>query len=206
MMAANGILGALYRKAKTGQGATLSISLFRTALLSLVNVTANHLVSGKPSSRWGNAHPNIVPYEPFRLADRTVLLGAGNNKQFKRLCEILGIDDPKIQALDNAQRLEGRGEILSLLGEKLADLESHTLLPLLRKNGIPAAPILRPDEAIASIRQWDPEALLALDHAEMGKVELTNNPIVANGMRQNHTAPPKLGEKGEVLARKWLSS
>ena len=205
MMAANGILAALYRAAKTGEGASLSLSLYRTALLSLVNVATNHLVSGKPSRRWGNAHPNLMPYEPFRLADRTILLGTGNDKQFKRLCDLLQISDPNLRNLDNAARLERRQEISDILNQKLRHQKTQELLPLLKQNGIPAAPILRPDEAIAGIRQWDPGALLALDHATMGTIELINNPIVSEGMRQSHTPPPELGESGEAMARMWLA-
>lgn len=205
MMAANGILAALYRKARTGIGAALSISLYRTALLSLVNVSTNHLVSGRESQRWGNAHPNIVPYEPFQLADRTILLGAGNDSQFKRLCDLVGIDDPAILKLDNPGRLAARDRLVDLFQQKLARRQSQDILAQLKENGIPAAPILRPDEALAAIRGWDPDALLALEHKQLGKMELVNNSLVGEGMRQTHLAPPRLGENGQQLAQTWLA-
>ena len=206
MMAANGILAALYRKLKTGKGAELSISLYQTALLSLVNVGANYLVSGEPSKRWGNAHPNIAPYQPFSLSDRSVIIGTGNNAQFQRLCQVLEIGDPQITQLDNAARVKQREVLIPLIAEKLKTRSSQELLTALKAVKIPAAPILRPDEALLKVQSWDPHALIALEHETLGKVGLVNHPFQGEGFRTNHQPPPLAGERGQKMAEDWLST
>ncbi len=206
MMSANGILAALYRKAKTGKGAALSISLYQTALMSLVNVGANYLVSGKPTRRWGNAHPNIAPYQPFQLADGSIIIGAGNDGQFQRLCGILGIDNPEITQLDNAARVGERDTLIPLIKNKLKDRSCAETLAQLKQARVPAAPILMPHEALSAAQKWDPDALLALRHQTLGETRLINHPFLGEGLRQNHQPPPQLGERGEDMARSWLKT
>ncbi len=206
LMAANGMLAGLYRAARTGQGADLSISLFQTALLSLVNVATNHLVSGRRSRRWGNAHANIVPYQHFQLADRAIIIGCGNDAQFRRLCALLAIDDPELMASDNAWRIEHRERVVPLLAELLATRQSDEVLAALKAERIPCAPILNPAEALSQVRRWDGEALLALRHDQLGELELIANPLRGEGMRQSHTSPPLLDEGGAALAERWLAA
>lgn len=205
MMASNGILGSLVRRERHGMGASLEISLFQTALYSLVNVATNHLVSGEASQRWGNAHANIVPYQPFATADRSLVIGAGNQRQFLKLCQLLGLDDPDLLATDNAERLAKRDWVLQQLSQAFAQRSSESLLSELRQAGIPAAPILRPDEAIREARQWNPETLLAIPHATLGEIAMIAPPLRGEGMRQNHLPPPLLGEGGRALAERWLT-
>lgn len=206
LLAANGMLAALYRAARTGRGAELSISLFQTGLLSLVNVATNHLVSGRRSRRWGNAHANIVPYQHFQLADRAIIIGCGNDTQFRRLCALLEIEDEELLASDNAWRIENRESVVPRLEKLLATRLSDEVLAALRAERIPCAPILNPAEALAQVRHWDGEALLALRHEQLGELELVANPLRGEGMRQNHSCPPLLDEGGAQLADRWLSA
>ena len=205
MMAANGVLAALFRQQRTGTGAALSISLYQTALWSLINVGTNHLVSGEPSRRWGNQHANIVPYQDFDLADRTLIIGVGNDRQYRRLCDLLNIADARLWGMNNADRLQNRDEIIGLLAEKLAFWQSDDLLPLLKEAGIPAAPILRPDEALTQVQAWDPTAILALSHENLGTIRLPDTPLSGSGIRTRHTPPPQKNEGGEALAARWLT-
>ncbi len=206
MMAANGVLAALYRQGRTGEGAALSISLYQTALWSLINVATNHLVSGEPSRRWGNQHANIVPYQDFELADRTLIIGVGNDRQYRRLCDLLNIEDRRLRAMDNADRLRHREQVIRAIAEKVASRRSGDLLPLLKEAGIPAAPILRPDEALTRVQTWDPSAILALDHQTLGSVRLPDGPLTGSGVRTHHTPPPRLNEGGQAMAQRWLSA
>lgn len=205
MMTSNGILAALLRRFRSGQGASLEISLYQTALLSLVNVATNYLVSGKKSARWGNAHANIVPYQDFETADGTVIIGAGNQRQFLRLCDLLDIDDPAVRASDNASRVANRERILNAIATKIQARDSQSLLASLKQAGIPCAPILNPAEALQAVQKWDDQAILALRHDQLGSVGSINNPIVADGMREQHSPPPLLNQDGEERALQWLS-
>ena len=204
MMAANGVLAALFARERRGTGAALSVSLYQTALLSLVNVAANHLVSGEPGRRWGNEHPNIVPYQSFRLADRDIIIGAGNDKQFQRLCALLGIDDPAVTGLNNAGRVKQRDLLCQRLAERLAHWKADDLIPRLRQQKIPTAPILAPHEAIARVQHWDKDAIFALEHRSLGTIRQIASPLVGTGMRQAHQPPPQQNERGPQVADRWL--
>ncbi|HVS03336.1 MAG TPA: CoA transferase [Thermoanaerobaculia bacterium] len=204
MMAANAVLAALVRRGRTGAGAALSVSLLQTALFSLVNVATNHLASGEPTRRWGNDHPNLVPYGAFRLADGPVVIAVGSDEQFRRLLAVLGVADSALAALGNAERVRRRREVVAVLQSALSSRRRDELLAALAAADVPAAPVLRPDEALARARRCDGSAVLALAHPRLGVVEVPDNPIAGEGSRQHHRAPPLLGEGGEDLARRWL--
>lgn len=204
IMACNGILGALVRRERGGGGAHLEISLFQTALYSLVNVASSCLATGQPSRRWGNAHPNIVPYQPFPALDGQVLIGTGNQRQFEKLCNLLKISDDDIRQTDNAQRIAQRRKVVASLSSATQRIPMLTLLNQLRAARIPCAPILRPDEALAAVKGWDPEALIAVHNSEEQIQTMVASPLRGVGMRQSHLPPPELGQGGDALARQWL--
>ena len=205
MMAANGILGALYRRAGGHEGAALEISLYQTALFSLINVATGHLVSGQKSRRWGNAHANIVPYQPFHCLDGQLMIAVGNDAQFSRLCRILGIEETRFQGLTNGQRVRDRRRVINRLSAAFKQKKSAELLRDLKRYAIPSAPILSIDQAFQRVRSWDPTALIAVSHEECGPMELVASPLQGDGMRAGHRAPPQPGENGQALAEQWLN-
>ena len=205
MMAANGIQAALLRRARTGVGAALEISLYRTALFSLLNVATNHLVSGDVTRRWGNAHPNLVPYQCFEAADGPLVLGVGNDAQFARLCDLLGIADEALRGLDNAGRLRRRDEVVAAVAGTVAHRRAGELVAALRAAGIPAAPLRSPEEALADVARWDPGALVAIEHPRLGVVRGVAPPLEGRGVPAVLRPPPLPGEGGEELAARWLA-
>ena len=204
MMAANGILAALFHKQRTGKGSPLKISLYQTALFSLINVASNGLVSGEPAQRWGNQHPNIVPYQPFHLADRTWVIGTGNDTHYGALCNILKIDNPQMVNLTNEQRLQQRQTLLAMISDKLKSWSSESLVPLLKRKRIPNAPIMKPLEALQAVSRWDKEAIVAMEHTSIGTVRGIRNPIQSESMRQHYQPPPTLNEGGQQSLARWL--
>jgi crotonobetainyl-CoA:carnitine CoA-transferase CaiB-like acyl-CoA transferase len=208
MMAAAGVSAALFRRERHGGGARLGVSLFQTALWSLVNVTQGHLASGEPSGRWGNRHPNLAPYELFRATDGALVIGVGTDRQYEALLDILAIDGASplrgLRGLDNAGRVAHRREIARAIDDAIHDRPRADVLAALRERRIPAGPVLRPDEAIRSVRSWDPGAILAFEHAELGRLESLASPLEGAGLSRTHSPPPRLGEGGEERARRWL--
>jgi crotonobetainyl-CoA:carnitine CoA-transferase CaiB-like acyl-CoA transferase len=204
LMAANGIQAALLRRARTGEGAAMSLSLYRTALFSLMNVATNHLVSGEPTRRWGNQHPNLVPYQAFEAADRPLVLGVGNDAQFRRLCDLLGLEGAGLRETTSRDRLARRGEVVEAVAAAVRRRVAGELVATLRASGIPAAPLLMPHEALAAVAGSDPEALVAIAHRELGEVRLPAPPLEGDGVRRAHLPPPLPGEGGEELASRWL--
>jgi crotonobetainyl-CoA:carnitine CoA-transferase CaiB-like acyl-CoA transferase len=89
LYAAASILAALRHAEQTGQGQYLDVSLLDVSLASLVNVASNALISGQTPGRYGNAHPNIVPYQTFHAADQDFALAVGNDRQFAALCKLI---------------------------------------------------------------------------------------------------------------------
>jgi glutaryl-CoA transferase len=205
LMAANGVQAALLRRARTGRGAVLSLSLHRTALFSLINVATNHLVSGEPTRRWGNQHPNLVPYQVFAAADREMVLGVGNDAQFARLCSLLEIEG-KLGGLDAAGRLEHRDAVVAAVAAALSRRPAAATVAALREAGIPAAPLLMPHEALAGVAGTDPGALVAIAHPQLGEVRLPAPPLEGDGVRREHAAPPLPGQGGEAMAARWLTA
>nr|MBA3585177.1 CoA transferase [Gemmatimonadota bacterium] len=93
MMAANAILAALHRRSVTGEGARVEVPLFESTLSWLANRGQEYLISGEDTGLIGNAHPSIVPYQTFDAADKPIVVAVGNNAQFGRLCEAMGLPD-----------------------------------------------------------------------------------------------------------------
>ncbi len=80
--AAIAILGALVRRFRGGEGARIHISLADSARAALVNVAQNSLVTNRDAGRWGNAHPNLVPYEMFKAEDKPIVIAVGSDAQY----------------------------------------------------------------------------------------------------------------------------
>lgn len=160
------VLLALLRRERTGQGARVSVSLVRSGLAALVNQATNWLVAGVNPRRLGSGHPNIVPYgSSFETADGSrVVLAVGNDRQFTRLCDVLGM--PELATDDrfatNPARVEHRGELEELLADGLARRDGDELLAALADAGVPAGPILDVREALSQ-----PEAEPLLQEGEL---------------------------------------
>jgi len=200
-LAANGLLAGLYRRAQTGRGIMLDISLFQTALYSLINVGTAFHQTGEPPRRHGNAHPNLVPYQLFQLADRPLVIAAGSDRQFAELCRILG---RPAEPARNRDRVRQRQTLVPELASLLAGRRSDELLPLLRAANIPATPVLSVAESFAEARRFDPGAVVAVGHPRVGDIVTTEFPI-HGFVRETHQPPPLPGEGGDALAEKWLA-
>ncbi len=203
LLAANAVQAALLRRARSGAGARLALSLHRTALFTLVNVATNHLVSGAPTRRWGNQHPNLVPYQVFAAVDAPLVLGVGNDAQYRRLCALLAIGEP-LATLDHAGRLARREDVVEAVAAVVSTRPAGELVAALRAAGIPAAPLLMPHQALAAVAASDPGALVAIAHPQLGEVRLPASPIEGDGVRHPHLPPPLPGEGGEEVAARWL--
>ena len=110
------ILAALQARTHTGKGQHLDIALFDSQIGMLANMASNYLISGNLPKRYGNAHANIVPYQSFQASDGWFALAVGNDKQFARLCEVIGkwelVNDANF--ITNTGRVEHRSELIPL--------------------------------------------------------------------------------------------
>lgn len=201
-----GILAALRRREATGEGGHIDMALFDTQVGVLANQALNWLVSGNTPTRMGNAHPNIVPYQVFPVADGHVIVAVGNDGQYRRFCTLLGDsalgEDPRFRS--NRDRVEHRTVLVALLSGLTARTTRADLLAACEAAGVPAGPINTVADVFA-----DPQAIargLALDlvapDVAGGRVPGVRSPIVIDGEPQaSDRASPGLGaHTDEVLA------
>jgi len=214
LYAATGILAALRRREQTGEGELVTVSLFDTSVAALVNQAANYLIGGVLPSRTGNAHPNIVPYEVFRTADRPLALAAGNDKHFRLTCEAQGTpelaEDPRFSS--NAGRVAHRDELVAVMAEAFRRRPIEHWLDELGRRGVPCGPVRGIDEVFDS-----PEGKALVQHIDdsvRGPLRLVASPVrfgdppVPGGRGSDAVRPPpRLGEhEAEVRAELDLAA
>ena len=131
----------------------ITISLAHSATAALVNVAQNALVTGREPVRWGNAHPNLVPYQLFDAADRPIVLAVGNDAQWQACCRAL--DRPDLGGDDryrtNAGRVERRSALVGDVAETLRTRTAAEWLDRLAREAVPAGVVRRVSEALADV-------------------------------------------------------
>jgi crotonobetainyl-CoA:carnitine CoA-transferase CaiB-like acyl-CoA transferase len=132
----------------------LTVSLAHSATAALVNVAQNALVTGREPARWGNAHPNLVPYQLFEAADRPFILAVGNDAQWLGCCRALGREDLAADSrfLRNAGRVEHREQLILALSKTLRTRTAAEWLERLESGGVPAGIVRRVTEALGDVR------------------------------------------------------
>lgn len=206
LFATTAILAALHHRAQTGRGQWIDVALFDAQLGWLANVASNYLVSGGPPGRYGNAHPNIVPYETFPTADGRIAVGIGSDAQWRRFCVLAGRPDLAAEPryATNAGRVAARSELVGLLGDVFRARPSAEWLTALAAIRIPAGPINDVPTALS-----DPQAT-ARDMVQTVNHPAGPLPLVGPVAKLSETpatvraAPPLLGEHTEVILRDEL--
>ncbi|MDE4144922.1 MAG: CaiB/BaiF CoA-transferase family protein [Pseudophaeobacter sp. bin_em_oilr2.035] len=138
-----GILAAVEQRHTTGRGQHLDMSLLDCATAMLANQAMNYLATGTSPTRLGNDHPNIAPYQVMAVKDGHIILAVGNDGQFQRLCDALGLPDLKVDPrfLTNQLRVANRQELTALLEAALMQWSQSDLLAALEAATVPAGPI-----------------------------------------------------------------
>ena len=202
-----GILAALQHRSVTGEGQLVELNLLSSALSGLVNQTGAYTASGTVPHRMGNAHPSVYPYEVIPAKDRDMIITAANDRQFKSLCEVLGIGelatDERFEL--NADRTRNRDQMHSLLMERVAQWNADDLFIALNEAGVPCGPINSIREGIELAERLGLEPRVTLGEGDTA-VDLVRNPIRfdKSSLRYDHP-PPALGEQGDEI-RAWLSA
>jgi len=196
MYAAMCILAALNARARTGRGQKVSVTLYDTSLSMLVNVASNYLISGKQPGRFGNGHPNIVPYREFPCGDGEIALSVGNDAQFARLAECLGhpewAADDRFQT--NAARVGNRETVDDMVLGALSAKTAPDWIKEFQAKGIPCSVINSVDGALESEQTKATGMVAELDHATAGKIRTLGIPYRFSGTPVGiDSAPPPLG-------------
>ncbi len=193
MLAANGILAALYEARATGVGRDVSSTLFDAQVAWLANRGTEVLVGGVVPERFGNAHPSVCPYQLFQTADGHLNLAVGTDGQFRAFCTVAGLHDEGVDPrfATNRLRVEHREELVPRLAAAFATRTTADWLRDLDAAGVPAGPVRTLPEVFA----YAPYSAVTHQHATAGEVRTIRSAIAIDG--ENLTAegaPPVLGE------------
>jgi crotonobetainyl-CoA:carnitine CoA-transferase CaiB-like acyl-CoA transferase len=209
MYAAVAILAALRHRDATGEGQHIDIALVDCQIAWLINEGTSYLLSGQPPERRGNQHPNIVPYQVFETIDGHVIVAVGNDAQFERFCEAISIPelakDPRFSA--NAQRLENREVLISLLIPHLKKYKKEHLVQLMEARGVPGGPINSLRQVFSSDQVAARGMKISMDYpkANTGRIDLIGNPIKFSKTPVSYRrAPPLCGADTEAVLRDLL--
>ncbi|HEY4568646.1 MAG TPA: CoA transferase [Kribbella sp.] len=197
-----GVLSALNARHETGKGQHVEVNLLSSALSGLVNQASAYVAGGVVPLRMGNSHPSLFPYEPLPCADGELIITAGNNGQFRKLVEVLGVpelaDDPRFDR--NEKRTANRAELRPLLVERLSTRPKLDWFRDIIAAGVPCGPINTVDGGVAFAEDIGLGPVVTV-----GSIPSVRNPITfSDNAASYRLPPPALDEHGAEL-RKWLS-
>jgi crotonobetainyl-CoA:carnitine CoA-transferase CaiB-like acyl-CoA transferase len=204
--AAIGILAALNHRNRTGEGQHVELSLMASALSGLVNHTSAYVAGGVVPMRMGNAHPSLFPYEPLPTADLDLIIIAGNNGQFRKLCEVLGLpelpDDPRFA--NNDDRTRNRELLRPLLVERLRTKAAAEWFQLLTEAGVSCGPINTIEGGVNFAREVGLDPVVEVGSGD-DAIPMIRNPITFSATPPRYELPPPaLGQDRDAI-RAWLS-
>lgn len=209
MYAAVGILAALRHRDLTGQGQQIDVSLLDAQVAWLINAGTSYLNTQENPVRLGNGHPNIVPYQVFATADDPIIIAAGNDKQFRKLCEIANMaalaDDPRFAT--NVARVNNRQAVVDLVSQALQKKPRVHWLAECEKVGVPSGPVNKLAQVFNDPHIQHRGAEVRMPHplAGSGEVSLIANPLkLSETPVQYRYAPPIRNQHEKDILRDWL--
>jgi crotonobetainyl-CoA:carnitine CoA-transferase CaiB-like acyl-CoA transferase len=202
LYAAIGIEAALLERKNSGVGQKLDISLYDSAVSSLVNIASNYFISGFIPKRLGNTHANIVPYQTFSSRDGEMVIAVGNNPQFEKLCKIIGqpelAKDERFQT--NAKRLANRKQLTSLLQTAFLQHPTNYWKEKCEAANIPFGPIHSIKDLEEDPQLQSREMFVQLLHPQIGNIKMIGSPLKFSRTPVQVKLPPPLsGEHNEEL-------
>ncbi len=202
MNATIAILGALNSRNISGKGQKVETSLYTTSISMLVNVAANHLVSGKPARRFGNGHPNIVPYRTFDAIDGSIAIAVGNDMQFAKFASCLGRDDwaKDKRFIKNADRVINRSLIDKEIQDVIGTKKVEEWLEKLLSSNIPASAVNSVESALSDEQTIANDMVVSVNHSEAGVLKMLGVPYrFSDTPATINKAPPLLGEDNREI-------
>ena len=208
MNGAFGVVAALYERERTGHGRVVRTSLLASVIGAHAMHGTNYLVGDKVGHAQGNHHPSIAPYGLFETSDGQVQVACAAESLWVRFATAFGLDPAAPGMATNRERVANRDAVVAAVNAAFADHTSEDVLTRLAAAGIPAGKVRTIDE----VYEWDQVAsqhlLLEVDHPVLGTITIPGSPLRLDdqsfsGGRQEHLAPPMLGEHNESI-RAWL--
>lgn len=202
MYATVAILAALRHRDATGEGQVIDMALLDAQVAMLANLGSHYLVGGQVPARQGNAHANIVPYQVFAVADGHIIVAVGNDRQFARLCELLG--EPELASDErfstNAGRVRHRDVLVPQLQSALMSRDRQTWLVLLEAAGVPCGPVNDIADVFGDPQVRARDMCINMEHQSAVSLPLVASPIKMSATPIRYVRPPPLlGEHTEEI-------
>jgi crotonobetainyl-CoA:carnitine CoA-transferase CaiB-like acyl-CoA transferase len=207
MYASLAIAGALVHRERTGEGQYIDLALLDTIVAFNANQIVSWFCSGRIPVRWGNAHPQVVPYEVFPASDGHLILAVGNDGQFERFCKVAGCPELAEEARFRtmSQRIVHRAELTPLIAEIMRTRSKQEWIGALEAANVPCGPINNMKEVFDDPQVRHRGLRVDMPHPSGGAA-----PVVASPMRLQATpveyrlAPPLLGQHNDEIYRGLL--
>jgi formyl-CoA transferase len=195
--ALSGILAAVLERNRTKKGVYVEVSLLDTAISQMGYMAQNYWRTGKPPKRMGTAHPAMCPYQAFETSDGHMMIGVGNDAQWRRFCEAAeleaNVNDPKFST--NAARVSHFDETVELVQNRVRSRTTNQWLEELRSYAVPCSPINTLDQALGHPQVRARDLLVETEHPVLGKVQNVGFPVKFNDQAREAVRPaPLLGE------------
>ena len=207
MYATIAILAALTHRDRSGEGQYIDMALLDVQVAMLANAGSNYLNSGKTPKRWGNAHPNIVPYQTFQCSDGYIIVATGNDGQYQKFVEAGGRADLAFDEryASNPLRVKNRDQLVPLLAEMVLQQSRDFWIAKLESVGVPCGPINNLDDVYRNPQVEARGIVMEVPHPTAGLTKLVRSPMrMSLTPTDNAVAPPLLGQHTESVLRDLL--
>ncbi|XP_028659807.1 succinate--hydroxymethylglutarate CoA-transferase isoform X2 [Erpetoichthys calabaricus] len=188
------IMAGLLQRQKTGKGLYIDCNLLSSQVACLTHIGSNYLNSKKEAKRWGTAHESIVPYQGFKTQDGYLVVAAGNDKQFAKVCRILNmkqlVEDPKFKT--NTMRVQNRKELLAILSARFSEKTTKEWLEMFEGTGVPYGPINSIKEVFSDPQVIHNRLVMEMDHPSSGKIAVPGPAVHYNDFEVTNPLPPPL--------------
>lgn len=200
LFALSAIGAALYHRERTGEAQKIDIGMLDAQVAILENAIARYVATGKAPTPLGARHPSITPFAAFQTADKPIIIAAGNNQLFARLCTAIGApalsDDPRFKT--NDLRNENHAALTEEMERALKSKSAHDCLTAIEAAGVPCGPINDVAQVLADPHVLSRNMVVTMTDADAGTLKLAGNPMKLSAFADPSTRPPapKLDEDG----------
>ena len=202
-----GINAALYDREKTGKGTFIDVSMLDCQIAILENAIARYLSKNEIPKPMGSRHPSIAPFEAFKTKDSHIIIAAGNDKLFEKLCNVLEMselfNDEKFNT--NSLRSKNMDELKLILEDKLSSKITTDWVRLMEEERIPCGPIYNIKEAVENPQVQSRNMIVKAYHKVIGDFKLAGNPIKMSSYKDETTRGdiPDLDEHREKIIKEF---
>ncbi|XP_076744774.1 succinyl-CoA:glutarate CoA-transferase isoform X1 [Maylandia zebra] len=202
------VMAALLQRQKTGRGVHIDCNLLSSQVSCLSHIAANYLNAGKEARRWGTAHESIVPYQGFKTKDGHIVVAAGNEKQFVRVCQVMELteltEEPKYKT--NKLRVENRKQLLHTLSQRFLQETTADWLKKFKGSGVPVGPINSIQEVFSEPQVKHNRLVQEMNHPTAGRIAVVGPAVRFSSFSPSGpTPPPLIGQHTVEVLRDVLS-